>query len=387
VVEELMALMPEELRGLSPEEAERAERSGSESLSREQLEARVVELSRYLAAGRLHAKSRLEQALLTRLEAADAANLRDLGDALQRASEEREVSTKKEMQALEADLTARHEEAVQQTEKQAAEEVQALLNADMEQLRSTAQEVLAEERGKRLREVVALNSGLASLEEVLEQDAAAVQRAQIYNGLSVAALRLEEALLAGRSAAPELQALRSAASKADGFVDALLSGLPAGCAKLCQKPAAVPTEPLLRSQLGELLDDLVAAAFVPPNSGLLGGLLGRVFSWFYVLDTGALTRQSSGAAAAEGGSVTEASRNLAALSESCAATKMPRQSGDEGSADLTQALMVLEGSLRGHCREQAAGWLAEAREALLLRQAVRTAKAKAQCLSMATSAA
>ncbi|CAK0810700.1 unnamed protein product, partial [Prorocentrum cordatum] len=69
--------LPKELRGLSPEDAERQEYAACEGLSREQLEARVVELSRVLAVGRLHGRALLEQALLTRLEAVDAASLKE----------------------------------------------------------------------------------------------------------------------------------------------------------------------------------------------------------------------------------------------------------------------------------------------------------------------
>lgn len=382
-LDELLSLLPKELRGLSPEAAQRAEQEACEGLSREQLEARVVELSRALATGRLHAKTRLEQALLTRLEAADNASIQDLGEALQRLNEERDAALKVSMAELEADLQKQHEETVQRAQVDADMAVAGLLLGDLEQLRVMAQDVLAEEQSKRLSEVIAQSKGLTALEEVLEQDYAAVQQAHAYNSLSVASLGLEEAIMDRRGALPELEALQAAAAKADAFVDKLLATMPEGCAELCRKPDAVPTEPLLRQQLASQLDDLVAAAFVPPNSGLLGELVGRFFAFLYVLDPDFRPLQS----AATGAPLAAyASRNLDALCASAAAAR-PRTDGKSGSEELAKAVMLLDGSLTGLCRERAEAWLAEARQVLLLRQAVRAAKAKAQCLSMASSSA
>merc|ERR1740123_75453 len=96
--------LPERLRGLTEEEARAAEIGACAALDRQQLQARVVELSRYLATSRLHARAWLEQALHMRLQAADAASLRDLQEALARKGEEHDEATAHELHQLQVSL-------------------------------------------------------------------------------------------------------------------------------------------------------------------------------------------------------------------------------------------------------------------------------------------
>jgi len=373
-----MLLLPKEFRGLSEAEAIASERAACKSMSREQLQARVVELSRYLAKSRIHARPRLEEALQTRLEAADAASLRDLADALARADAAYNEVAARHLADFQAQLQRQHEEAVAAAAASAAAEAQQRLAAEEEELRALAEAALAQEQCARLSEVIAFNEGLKAVEEVLSQDEALVRQAHAYNSLSVAVLGLEDAIIAGRSAETELEALRAAAAKTDVFVVDLLARLPESSAELCKRAAAVPTEPLLRRHLASQLDHLATAAFVPPGSGLLGELLGRAFRWIYVLQPDAAPLPSQGAA----GRVPEAERNLAALSFAAG----PLGQGANGDTDvqrLESALSVLEGSLGGLCRERAAAWMEEARSALILRQTICAVKARVQCLNAA----
>lgn len=347
--EDLDELLPKELRGLSEEEAVVAERAACARLNKEELQARVVELSRYLALSRLHARPRLEQALLTRLEAADAASLRDLGEALARADAAHDEATARELAELEVELQQQHEEAVAAATVAAMAEAERAVAAEDEKLREAAE---------------------AALQQVRQMNA--------YNSLSVAVLGLEDAITTGRSALPELEALRVAAGKADAYVEQLLVQLPESCAELCKRAAAVPTEPLLRQRLVSQLDDLAAVAFTPPGGGLLGEVLGRVFRWCYVLTPDAVPLP------APGGAPQEVERNLTALScaaLSCAARETP---GEVDALELETALACLEGSLGGRCRERAAAWMAELRSALILRQTLWAVKAHVQYLHAAS---
>ncbi|CAK0878242.1 unnamed protein product [Prorocentrum cordatum] len=201
---------------------------------------------------------------------------------------------------------------------------------------------------------------------VLAQDSANVERAHAYNGLVVAALGLEDALLAGRDAEPELQALRSAADAADPFAAAMLASLPPGCTRQRREDGTVATESAVQQKLAAELDGLVAAAFVPPGGGLLGELVGQLFRKAYVLDPAAAPLEPS----TPQGERSEVRSNLEALAGVLG-----------GRGDLAARLQTLEGSLGGLCRERAASWLSEARDALVLQQTLRAVKARAQCLN------
>jgi len=358
--------LPQEFRGLDEAQVEAAERERCQGMNREQLEARVVELTRLLAMGRLHAKARVEQALLTHVEAVDAASLQSLGKALTCVCESFDKASEASLAELKAELRQQQEAAVAQATAEAQAEGQKILEAEQEAIMAAAQATIQEASGERLAEVVSLSSGLQSLEKVLAQDEAVVQRSRAFNSLSAALLCLEDAVLANRGAKAELQALRRAAAEVDdAFVTNLLSSMPAAAAQLCHRASPVPTEPVLRQSLSAKLGDLASAALVPPGRGLLGEVIGKVFSFMYVLDgepTG--VPQDS-----------EVSKNLLALGRA-------RRAAASGShAQLREALEDLEVTLRGTCQERAGpAWLDEARATLQLRQTLSAVKARVQCL-------
>ncbi|CAE8602186.1 unnamed protein product [Polarella glacialis] len=364
-LEKLMQL-PSEFHGLNEDQAEASERARNANLGRGELEARVLELTRHLAHGRLHAQARLDQALLTQLEGADAASLRALGQALEKAGAERDQVANEEYAALEVTLRERQEAEVVKAIADAQAAAAAKLEDDRQKLLAAASQAALEAQADRLAEVVSLSSGLAALEEVLMQDEAVVQRAHAYNSLSASLLSLEDAILAGRGACTELEALRQASADVnDAFVANLLSTLPADSADLCRRAGSVPTEPLLRQRLSSQLSDLATAAFVPAGSGLLGEVIGKVFRQLYILGRDSVVLDIP--------QETEASRNLAALGSAAGAVA--------GGGELREALDRLEGSLRGTCQERASTWLEEARAALQLRQTLEAVKARVQCLN------
>ncbi|CAL1159061.1 unnamed protein product [Cladocopium goreaui] len=166
-------------------------------------------------------------------------------------------------------------EAVAQAEQEAQEQWE----LEREQLMQQAEEAKLEAQADRVEEVVAMRKGFDDLEAVLKKDEAIMKRAHSYSRLSAAVLNLEEALLRG-NATKELEAVQQAAAEAgDSFVSGLLKSLPVD---LLAQP--VPTESGLRHVLSEHLSRWATAALVPPDSGLLGELLGRAFRQFYILD-------------------------------------------------------------------------------------------------------
>jgi hypothetical protein len=369
--------LPERLRGLTEEEARAAEIGACAALDRQQLQARVVELSRYLATSRLHARAWLEQALHMRLQAADAASLRDLQEALARKGEEHDEATAHELHQLQVSLHQQHNEAVTAAVQTAVAQAQERLNAQELQWREAAQAAVTEACTARLKEVVVLNSGLASVEEALAQDETLVKEAHAYTGLTVALAGFEDAMVAGRSAGAELEALRAAAARADSVVAGMLAKLPKGCLELCRRNGVLPTPPLLRYRLAAELEDWVAAALVPPRSGLLGEVFGRLLGRLYVLLPSAVPLSGISAAGGSPGT-TEAERNLAVLSR----VATPLISGSyAGPQAIACSLAQFESSLEGLCRQRAAAWIAEARDVLTLHQTLWAVKARVQCLN------
>merc|ERR1711948_125715 len=115
-------------------------------------------------------------------------------------------------------------------------------------------------------------------------------------------------------------------------------------------------------QLGEL----VTASFVPPNSGLLGELVARVFRRLYILEAPPWPNQDTANAP------TVVDRNLEVLSR--VANPIRRD-------ELHTTLECLENSLEGLCRDRSSDWLVATRSQLLLRQMLWVAKARVQCLT------
>eukprot|EP00405_Crypthecodinium_cohnii_P021035 CAMPEP_0206475482 /NCGR_PEP_ID=MMETSP0324_2-20121206/34105_1 /ASSEMBLY_ACC=CAM_ASM_000836 /TAXON_ID=2866 /ORGANISM="Crypthecodinium cohnii, Strain Seligo" /LENGTH=600 /DNA_ID=CAMNT_0053950847 /DNA_START=85 /DNA_END=1887 /DNA_ORIENTATION=+ len=375
-LDEMLQLLPKEMQGLSVESAESAERDLASSMDRAALEARVVELSRYLATGRLHAKTRLEQALLSRLEAADEKGMQDLADSIKTLESERDAALEVTKGKLESELKAVHQEAVEKGKEDAAEYVGNLLVSDMKQLTQVARDIFYEERSKRTDEVVAQSVGFTELEEALQGDIEAVKKARGAASLASVAIALEDALAnASRDARAELSAFKVAATEAGSCVSQALAGLPEASLKLCEKSEPVPTVVTLREDLARNLKEFVAAAFIAPGSGILGELKGRF--WADVFLTA--SRWEPLRQLLTPSTLDDPEGNLEVLSKGYEAIR------SKGSlSELTETVLLLESSLKGLSHERSAPWLAKAREVLLLRQALYIAKAQAQCLNAQT---
>mmetsp|Transcript_72282 Transcript_72282/g.200512 ORF Transcript_72282/g.200512 Transcript_72282/m.200512 type:complete len:631 (+) Transcript_72282:65-1957(+) len=364
-------LLPQEFRGLTEEAAIAAEKAACSAMDVEQLRARVVELSRFLAAARLHAEARIEDTLMTRFEAADAASLKLLEDGLLRLAEERDAAAAKEIVALEEQLQRVHEEEVMAARAEAAREAEEELAIEKERLQAAAELEILEEKGAHCAKVAAMRDGLAKVEEMLKHEAGLVQKVQAHNNLAVAVLSVEDAIVAQNGAHSEFKALRSAAEGADPFSAGVIAHVPEDINTVMVPPAST-----LQQHFAEGVEELMVAAFVPPGSGLLGQAFGRLFRRLYVLDgRGAL--EPAAVALEDDEHCLAVKQNLDALAR---ASVSPR-----GTGALSAAVVDLEASLVGPCRELASDWLSETRKALLVHQALLVVKARAHCLTSAQS--
>eukprot|EP00929_Paragymnodinium_shiwhaense_P075108 TRINITY_DN38406_c0_g1_i1.p1 TRINITY_DN38406_c0_g1~~TRINITY_DN38406_c0_g1_i1.p1 ORF type:complete len:663 (+),score=249.94 TRINITY_DN38406_c0_g1_i1:96-2084(+) len=364
--------------GQSEAEAVAAEQALCESLSGEALRQRVEELARYLAASRLYARPRLEAVIASQLEAADLASLSLLEEAMQRLAAERDAEDSKALAELEGKLKTRHEEQVAQAIADATAEMEARLAEEKNRLARAAEEVILEERSKRVSDIAAMNVGLANVEEALSKDEQMVRRVQAQNNLAAALLRVENAMLASRSAKIEFDKLVALAAAVDPLSAQVLEALPASSKELCRRSAIVPTEAMLRQRLADEVRELVATAFVPADSGLIGQMFGRVFRQLYVVEGGIDAPREKAADS-------DLEHNLEVLRKVAASTGVlrSRSSSEAALPKLSAALEEMDRSLVGSCRRRVSGCIEEMRDVVLLRQALAAVKARLQCLTAA----
>jgi len=356
---------PREFQRLSnPEQAATIEIAASREKTDEELQARIVELAGALASARLFAKANIEEELRKRLEAVESANLEKLDEALHSLNATREAAQKDADADLEHSLLQRHEETLAAATTELIEQRRVKLISETDALKASFAQEAATAHGDHLNHVVSCGVGVNAIDAILGEDAEVVTRAHAYNNLSVAMLSLEDAIVTGQNAAHELVALRKTAAEADPFAHQVLSQLPLGCVDLCER-GSVPTEPLLRHRFMSKLGELSATAFLPDQrDGLLGQVMARfVFRPLYSLDA-PIGRVSDSSCPPE--------RNLAALA---------RAKGLVERGDVDAALNDMEASLTGRVRAAAVPWMTEARDALLLRKALLTVKARVQCLN------
>lgn len=344
--------MAEEFR-VEPQQARAAELERCQGKSRKELEQRLVELTRMLASARLHSKARLEQALQTKMTQHELQALKALYTSLKEAEKDFDQAAEVEFQELKQELRKQQEEAIAAAVAQAEQEAQEQWELEREQLMQQAEEAKLEAQADRVEEVVAMRKGFDDLEAVLKKDEAIMKRAHSYSRLSAAVLNLEEALLRG-NATKELEAVQQAAAEAgDSFVSGLLKSLPVD---LLAQP--VPTESGLRHVLSEHLSRWATAALVPPDSGLLGELLGRAFRQFYILDGEDVCMPQE----------SETARNLRVLGKAAKHT------------NVREALPLLD-ELQGLAAKRVEATTQEARQVLHVRQTLQAVKAHVQCLN------
>jgi hypothetical protein len=362
-------LVPDELRGLTEEAAVAAERAACANMDVEQLRTRVTALSRYLAASRLHARSRLEAALLDQLEAAEEHSLQKLEEGLVALAEERDKSAAETLAALDADLQKLHAESVADAKAKAEAEINAMLDAERTRLQEEIRAAVLAERGLRIHEVLKARVDLHDLEEVLQKDAAVLLGSvQDHGTLALATVSLEEAVASDKSASVEFDTLLATAERVDSFSAHVLQALPSSSKALCCHAGPIPARSLLVQRFTNEIDDLAAAAFVPPGGGLFAQIVGRIFRWCYRFDNEATPPEPVSS---------EMRRNLEVLASASAGAR------EQNSDDLSLALATVESSLVGELAVRSGPALAEIRSALLVRQALLALKARVHCLSSA----
>lgn len=344
-----------------------AEKEAVQGLSQEELRERLLERTRALALSRLYHNMRMEEALTTFRESVDAGYKAKLEKALNTLEDSLEKKAQADREALEASLQEHHRQVLQETVAKAEIDAANEGEAKMTEIRRQAMEELESERDSHLHAVRNLRGMLEATENALSKEDNVKRRAHANTQLSAALLGLESALQAGRCPANEFEHLKKVAAEADAFSAALLQQLPETCIELTKK--RIPTEPRLQSSFQDTLDELVAAAFVPQNSGLFGQLVGRLFKTFYVLER---DPEAMPHVTPDQDKPTDVQQNLAALSR--AAYQV-----DQG--ELLKAIAIIEASLVGNCRGCAVSWLTEAKAAMTLRQVITAVKAQAQCLN------
>jgi len=361
---------PTELRGLIPADAVAAELAATEDMTEEQLKARVVELSRWLAAGRLHAKARLEGALAAQLEHADEQGLRSLEEGLEQLKEEHYESAESKFEAMGAALHGVQVETVDAAVSKISQESEEGLVSTRSQLLEASDEIITAERAICTDDVVIFAKGLRTVEEQVECEAHRIEHVHACNRLSSAVLALEDAILTGSSCESELRRLESVAAEADVFVAGLLAKLPEGYATICRE-GAVPSEEAIKKRLPSHLQRIATAAFLPPGGGTAAEIIAQLFGVFYVASCDACPGAND-----EDDAAKETSANLAAISRVLRAKR---------AGELEVALLNLQTSLTGPCRDAAADWLTKTCSALLLRQALWAIKARVQCVTSASA--
>lgn len=352
---------PAEHLGLSEEAAVQAELEVWVGLSKEQQRARVLELTRSLAATRLHSKATLEAAIMRRVDEAEAQSLRDLQAGMEEYAQEHVARARAELVDFEAALMRMHEEAVKEAAAAADAEASAGINAERESLNAAYHEGLVSLRTTQLSTAHSDSLGMQKLAKVLDDDAAVLELVKKQQELAVAVVEFEAAMMSGKDVREEFDALKAAAAKSDPFAAELMEKVPPGCLNPYHG-ASVPTTACLQQSFLDEVEVLREAVFVPPDSGVAGELAGRFLKRFYAWGSGA---------ASDGSASSDVTRSVKALSK----IKTP------GTCDeLRTALLCLENSLDGPCKQRAAVWIDEMRATLLLHQALLAVKARANCM-------
>jgi len=118
----------------------------------------------------------------------------------------------------------------------------------------------------------------------------------------------------------------------------------------------------------------ITEAFKPTESGFFSTVVGIIFAKLYnVVDAGSATLDSFARVNEDRTvSAVHLQRNLEALS-------LAQRHIVNG--NLRAAVQLLEDKLTGNCRERAADWMVQTRNALVLQQAARVVQAKVRCIN------
>lgn len=274
----------------------------------------------------------------------------DLRDSQPKHLDELREKTRAELiEMYEAQLAELHEEADMNLANQTA-----LITNDMED------------------KVNVLQDPLQTLEQLREKKQTPVAQSQSSISVSSALVALQGALGEGREVYEELSVLREIGDDVDRFISEVLNFVPGEVVDWSHGP--VPTEPQLKEEFMRNFQVCITEAFKPTQFGFWSTVVGMTFAKLYnIVDAGCATLDSF-ARVNEDRAVTSVhlQRNLEALS-------LAHHHIVNG--NLPAALQLLEDKLTGNCRERAADWMLQTRNALVLQQAARVVQAKVRCIN------
>jgi len=353
--------------GLEVEDFAAAAAASAAVLTKEQLRRRAADLAAALATSNALRARELEAALQSAEAELRERSTARMNEALEHFASEQTRSFEEKKALLEAYWKEHTEQAKEAAVAEVMQEAEKRSEEMRREVLAQRHAVLANEREEFAQRRAALEEPLRLLEGLIGKGMTLQQRSQASTALAGALLALQGALFEGRSLYTELRVLQGAGAT-DAFVARLLSLLPAETVNFSKTP--VPTAIELTHSFRGQLRDFSAAAFAPPVSGefsqFFGSLASYTFSRLYVLKAQDVPATGD----------SEVRKNLEVLSK---AAKFVEQ------GELREALAAMEASLTGQCRERAKGWMAEARNALLLHQASRALQAKARCLNAVLS--
>ncbi|PHJ24396.1 inner membrane protein [Cystoisospora suis] len=250
----------------SAEEMVEAEREFSEHLTLPEIRQRLYDLVSQLATSRKYDAIRR------------AEDLQQLKEKLLVQYDERlHAELEKERERVAASL----ETSVLQKAQEIKEDADRRVATELRAQSLTADERVAHEREEAARELAGLQGQVLGLHAVVDALSTRAQQAHAVNTLMSVVADIDDALAADRPVLPHLQKLKEA-SKGDPVLLMAIDSLPREITEATSRP--VPTASGLREMIKQKIPAFVKAAFIPPNSGILGHLVAQVFSSFYFLE-------------------------------------------------------------------------------------------------------
>ncbi|PFH34649.1 hypothetical protein BESB_066820 [Besnoitia besnoiti] len=275
------------------------------------------------------------------------------------------------------------------------------LEAELKAHALLADERVAEERSKAVTDLAKFEGQVLGLHAAFDALSLRAQQAQAVNTLMSVVAAIDDALETSAPVLPQLTKLQEM-SRADPILFMAVDSLPFEVTEATRKP--VPTAGDLRASVKNNMRACVQAAFVPPNSGIVGHMLARLFSSFYVLESHpppvdpesnadpsrALAEAASEASRLDSGdsrarqasgaseSLQRSQDGLCGLRRNLALLSYASFYVDRG--DLTNALRCLE-QLDGLTRAVSVGEIQRLRVFLLLQQTLQLVKARLACIN------
>lgn len=371
---------------VSVEETLAAEKEAIRHLSVEELRGRLLDLASQLAIARRY-------------------------DSLRRAEDVQKLQEEIAVayaQKLKAEIEKERERAAETLErlilekgKEIEESANRRLAAELKAQCELRDEREAEERRQEVLSLVELEGRVLGLHAAFDALSLRAQQAQAVNSLMSVVAEIDNALETSTPVLPQLKKLQEM-SRLDPVLFTALNSLPAEVTEATREP--VPTAGDLRASIKNNMRSCIQAAFVPPDSGIVGHLLARGVSWFYVLEPHPppIDPENSAdpsRAVADAANLASGTTRGAAPSDGEASVRPDASTQGDGIVGLRRNLALLSYAAfyvdRGHlsnalrCLEQLDGLsravsredVQRLRVFLLLQQALQLAKARLACIN------